>query len=217
MRNLVSALTLAVSAIALAAVTALPAAAQNAGAAALPDGWNARFDRANTDMSQVKVEMKGDSLHFSPGPSGIFYRQADSVSGNYTVNATFTQTRAPQHPEAYGIILGGRNLQAPNQDYLYFIIRGDGRYMVRHRAGEELHTIAEWTEHPAIVKQDESGRQTNTLTAEATAEGLRLLVNGQEIANYRKADVPFLNTNGIAGLRVNHNLDLVVTGGIVRE
>lgn len=213
MRHFASALTLAACALTLAAA---PAAAQNA-APSLPDGWNARFDRANADMSQVNVRVQGDSLRITLGPSGIFYRESDNMTGSFTANATFTQTRAPQHPEAYGVIIGGRNLQAPNQDYMYFIIRGDGRYMVRHRAGDELHTIAEWTEHPAIVKQDASGRQTNTLTVENTAESLRLLVNGQEIANYRKADVPYLNTDGIVGLRVNHNLDLLVTGEVVRH
>lgn len=179
---------------------------------ALPDGWEARLDRANSSMSDVKLEPMGDGFHVTLGPSGIFYRPADEVSGAYTATVTFTQTRAPQHPEAYGLIFGGQNLQTSSQDYMYFIIRGNGQYMVRHRAGDEVHTIADWTEHPAIVQQDQSGRQTNTLTVESTTESLRLLVNGQEIANYKRVDVPYLNTDGIVGLRVNHNLDLHIAG-----
>jgi len=206
-------------AFAVATLTALPLAAQDTdtSAAELPAGWEARFDRPNADMSQVKVAPMGDGMHFTLGPSGIFYRPEDDVSAPFTATVTFTQTKAPQHPEAYGLILGGRNLQGANQDYLYFIIRKDGRYMVRHRAGEEVHTIADWTEHAAIQAADSSGRQTNTLTAEATADGLRLLANGQEIANYTKADVPYLNTDGIVGLRVNHNLDLHVANFTVED
>lgn len=203
MKNLLLALT-------ISALTTLPLAAQDS-AESLPEGWTARFDRPNPDMSQVKVAEDSGDLHFTLGPSGIFYRMADTASGAYTASATFTQTRAPQHPEAYGFIFGARNLDTPNQDYMYFIIRGDGRYMVRHRAGEEVHTIAEWTEHPAISKQDSAGASTNTLTVQSTEEGVRLLVNGQEIANYLRSDVPYLNTDGIVGLRVNHNLDVVVS------
>lgn len=191
-----------------ALATVVPAALTAQDDAALPDGWEARLDRANSSISDVQFAPMGDGMHITLGPSGIFYRPDDDVSGEYTATVTFTQTRAPQHPEAYGLIIGGRNLQEANQDYLYFIIRGNGQYMVRHRAGDELHTIAEWTEHAAIVKQDESGQQTNTLTVESTTEGLRLSVNGQEIAHYLRADVPYLNTDGIVGLRVNHNLDL---------
>lgn len=197
-------------ALTLAALTALPLAAQeNAGS--LPDGWTARFDRPNPNMSQVDVDIENGDIHFSLGPSGIFYREADTATGSYTASATFTQTRAPQHPEAYGFIFGGRNLAADNQDYMYFIIRGDGKYMVRHRAGTEVHTIAEWTDHPAIVKQDEAGAASNTLTVESSDESVRLLVNGQAIATYMRSDVPYLNTDGIVGLRVNHNLNVVVS------
>lgn len=196
----------------LAMATMAPAALVAQADNPLPDGWEARLDRANSAISDVRFAPTDEGVHITLGPSGIFYRPGDEVTGAYTATATFTQTRAPQHPEAYGLIIGGQNLKEPNQNYLYFIIRGNGQYMVRHRAGDEVHTIADWTEHPAIVRQDESGRQTNTLTVESTADALRLLVNDQEIANYSRADVPYLNTDGIVGLRVNHNLDLVVTG-----
>lgn len=200
-------------ALVFATLGAAPLAAQDTDASgSLPAGWEARLDRPNASLADAKVVPMGDGMHFTLGPSGIFYRPADEVSGSYTVTATFTQTKAPQHPEAYGLFIGGRDLQGPQQDYLYFIIRGDGRYMVRHRAGSETHTIADWTPHAAVKAQDTAGKATNTLTIQVTDESVRLLANDQEVASYRRADVPYLNTDGIVGLRVNHNLDVHVAG-----
>ena len=56
-------------------------------------------------------------------------------------------------------------------DYFYFLVRGDGKYMVRHRATNgEVHTVVDWTESPAVHKQNEAGAASNTLAVEG---GLR--------------------------------------------
>jgi hypothetical protein len=42
-----------------------------------------------------------------------------------------------------------------------------------------------------------------------------LLVKGSEFADF--ADVPYLNTEGIVGIRVSHNLDLHIEGFGVQQ
>lgn len=183
-----------------------------AGGGTLPTGWQMRLDRANANAADVRFVTMGSGYHATMGPAAIFYNPTLTASGNYTAEATFTQMKAPRHPEAYGLVIAGKNLDRADQDYFYFIVRGDGKYMVKHRAGAETHTIADWTAHPAVATQDAAGKATNKLTAVSSPTSLTLLVNGQQVAEYKRADVPYLNTTGLVGLRVNHNLDVHIDG-----
>jgi hypothetical protein len=181
-----------------------------------PAGWQVRLDRATADRNGIAFSTMGTGLHVTNGPAAIFWNPANTTQNTYTVEATFTQMKAPTHAEAYGLFWGGNNLAADNQEYLYFVIRKDGKYLVRHRAGAETHNVAEWTEHPAIVKEGADGKQANTLRIEVTATASRLFANGQLLREVPRSGMTG-NTNGIAGLRVNHNLDVHVEGFAVRR
>jgi hypothetical protein len=90
----------------------------------------------------------------------------------------------------------------------------DGRkYLIKHRAANgDIHTVTDWTEHATVAKQDAAGKATNALAVEAGDFGVRLFVNGTRVAEFLKADVPYLQTDGVVGLRINHNLDVHVAG-----
>jgi hypothetical protein len=199
----------------LLALTAAPLMAQGSdpdnvvkGATGMPAGWVARLDRANANAANVKFVTMGSGYHATLGPAGIFYYPAHTATGSYTAKATFSQTKAATHPEAYGLFVGGRNLNAANQEYLYFIVRQDGKYMVKHRAGSEVHTIADWTDHPAINKMDAQGKATNALAIRSTADSIVYLVNGRQVYGQDRTHAGADATNGQVGLRVNHNLDV---------
>ena len=210
MRRLILTLALVAAASPLAAQNPQADPDRAVAGGALPAGWSARLDRANASMDNVRFAPMGGGFHVTLGPAAIFWRPEHQVSGEYRVQATFTQTRAPAHPEAYGLFIAGKNLEGA-ADYMYFVVRGDGKYLIKHRAPNgDIHTITDWTEHPALVKEDAQGKATNALAVEAGAFGVRLLANGQKVAEFLRADVPYLNTDGIAGLRVNHNLDVHV-------
>lgn len=178
---------------------------------AAPEGWTFRLDRANADRSAVHFMQVGDELHFRLGPSGIFYHPENLRSGAYTVSAEFQQMRAPQHPEAFGLVIAGQRLDAADQDYMYFLVRGTGEFTVKHRAGDEVHTIADWTAHDAIRRQGEDGRATNTLSVEVDPQQIRYLVNGTQVYRIDRASAGHpINTDGVYGIRVNHNLDVHV-------
>ncbi len=178
-----------------------------AGGGTLPEGWHARTER-NAPLANVKFVTMGDGLHATLGPAAIFWRDRDTVSGTYHVVTSITQMKNPEHPEAYGIFIGGRNLADSTQAYTYFIIRAiDGKYMIRRRAGFTARptNVVDWTDHPAVVKGDATGKATNELSIQVAGGKVSFIVNGKEVYSGNAAD---LDTNGIVGYRVNHNLDV---------
>lgn len=188
-----------------------PDVASRQGNAPVPAGWQVRLDRANANRSDIRFESMGTGMHVTGGPAAIYWNPQTRLAGAYSVHATFTQMKAPQHPEAYGLIWGGNDLNEPTQNYLYFVIRKDGKYLVRHRAGAETHDVVPWTEHAAIVKEGADGKQENTLRIEVTATASRLYANGTMIREIPRQGMTG-STDGIAGLRVNHNLDVHISG-----
>jgi hypothetical protein len=172
-----------------------------------PAGWVTRLDRPGSTAPVHFMDMEG-RLHAILGPAAIFYNPATTGTGAYRAQGTFTLNKPSAHPEAFGLFLGGRNLEADNQDYLYFLVRQDGKFLVKHRAGAEMHTLFDWTEHAAVQRPGADGKATNTLAVDVSEAGARFLVNGTEVANIPR--VPMLNTEGIAGLRLNHNLDVII-------
>lgn len=180
----------------------------------LPAGWSGRTDEKSAKLDDAKFVTMGKGYHVTSGPAAIYWSAKDKVSGPFSVSATLTQTKAPSHPEAYGIFFSGKNLEAPNLTYFYFLVRGDGKFMVNHRAGSEVHKIVEWTENAAVKKADAKGAATNTLTVDAwKADSVRLKVNGVQVAALSAANAG--TTGGVVGLRVNHNLDVHVTDFII--
>ena len=203
------------AAAALALLTAAPLAAQMAGmnhdpdkkiaAGALPAGWMQRKDRPTAPDANVVLAGKG--LHVTSGAAAIYWMEKDKVTTPFTATATFTQLKAPSHPEAYGLFAMGSKLDAPDQTYFYILVRGDGKVMVKHRAGADVHTVMDWTENAAVHKQDANGRATNTVSIVAAADSTRMQVNGVTI---KSLAADYANPAGIVGLRVNHNLDVQV-------
>jgi hypothetical protein len=208
------------TALSLLALAAAPLSAQMAGMekdptkkvegnTPLPAGWTGRTDRATDKLSDAKFVKMGPGFHVTSGPAAIYWNAAQAVKGPFVATASLTQTKAPMHPEAYGIFFMGKDLTAANQSYAYLIVRGDGKFMVNHRAGAEVHKIVPWTDNAAIHKADASGKATNVLTVDATKpDSVKLVVNGTVV--HTLAGNQFGSPDGIVGLRVNHNLDVHV-------
>jgi hypothetical protein len=210
-----------IHALALALLIVAPVVAQQhqpdhdkavTGGGTLPTGWKAHLDNGAA-LAGVKVTPMGGGVHFVTGPAGIYYRPADKPTGAYAASATFTQMEPAAHPEAYGIFVGGADLDGANQKYTYFLVRQDGKYLIKRRAGNATPTIADWTDSSAIHKADGTGKMSNTLAIEVGKDKVRFLVNGIEVTS---ADTAAVDTAGLAGLRVNHNLNVRVEGFTVK-
>jgi hypothetical protein len=183
--------------------------------AQLPVGWSARLDNAQMALADVKFVTMGPGLHLTTGPHVILWREADRTDGRFHTEVTITRTKAPAHPESYGLIFGGRDLAGPNQTYLYFLVRGDGKYYIRKREGTTVsNVVSGWTDHAAINKADAAGKVTDKLEIAATATTVRFLVNGQLVHEMPTAG---LNLEGHVGLRASHALDLHLDGFVVHK
>ena len=182
-----------------------------AGGGTLPAGWNARTDR-NQPMTNVKFAAMGDGFHFTLGPAAIFWRATDTVSVGFHGVASFTQTKAPTHPEAYGLFLGGKNLGDSTQSYTYFLVRtkaDTGQFSIWRRNGTGRPTaIAGWTTNAAVNGADAAGKATNELSFLVQGGTVKFMVNGKDVHTANATDV---DTQGVVGYRINHNLDVHVS------
>lgn len=180
--------------------------AQVAGGGSLPPGWNAHTDRG-VPLTNVKFTAMGSGYHVTLGPAVVLWRDADQATGDYHVVATFAQTKNPRHPEGYGLIIGGSHLADAENRYTYFLVRGDGTFLIKRRVtGDSTAKVTpDWTASDAVVKADSAGRATNELSILVKGGKVSFLVNGKEVYS---ADAAGLDTRGSVGYRVNHNLDV---------
>ncbi len=188
------------------------------GSGKLPTGWNMRFDPVRAgqtphDMKEISFETMGDGYHFKSGPAAIYYKSGDAGKGQYSVSATFSQAKSSEH-EMYGLFIAGTNLQDSAQTYLYFVIRpSDGMYLVKKRESNARPASPAPTMSALIAKDDPSdGHATNSMTIHVAADSIHFLVNGKLVKGMSKAELGMANTNGQVGVRINHNLNLQVTG-----
>lgn len=181
---------------------------KNVAGGSIPSGYVARTDRSDAAISGAKYTASGDGWEVITGPAHILYATKDLGNGNFTASATFEQLEAPAHPEAFGIFIGGMHLDRPNIAYTYFEVRGTGEVLVKLRDGISTRDIIPWTVNADVPKQDASGKATYTLSATVTNNAILFSVNGKQVASVSKAGLP---TDGIAGIRVNHNLHVKVT------
>ncbi|UCC84974.1 MAG: hypothetical protein JSW46_08700 [Gemmatimonadota bacterium] len=172
-----------------------------------PARWKVRFDRPAPDTAIYFVTMP-PGWHITTGPAAILYDPSKTAQDEYRVQSEISLFPGERR-EGFGLLIGGADLQAANQSYLYFLIRKDGRFLVKHRAGSETHVIIPWTEHSAIIKHDGGeGEVKNVLAIECGAQQVRFFVNDQLVAWLPRSE---MDVDGIVGLRVNHSLNVHVT------
>jgi hypothetical protein len=173
-----------------------------------PAGWSVRPDDGGKP-AEVSLAAMAPGWHLITATSGIMYRAQDAARGSYEVSAKihlFPGSGASE--EAFGLFLGGSDLAGPGQRYTYFLIRGDGKFKIKRRSGASATDVTrDWLSSPAIVKTKADGPVANTLSIVAGKDKVSFRVNGQEVYSAPGASV---DTDGIAGLRVNHNLSLHV-------
>lgn len=190
----------------LALVAAVPAAAQQTGTPAA--NWHTRFDRAGAPDSSLQIVPMGGGFHFTSNArgAGVAWQPSQTAHGNFTaeLDATLEPT---EHQEGYGLILGGRDLDGPSQAYLYFLVRRDGQFLIKHRAGDATDNILAWTPSDAIVKQEGTTPAHNVLRVQARADSVVFLINGQRVDAVARSAAA---VDGIVGIRINHHLSVHV-------
>jgi hypothetical protein len=179
------------------------------GTGQMPGGWKARLDKPDAKLSTVKVTEEKDALEFETGPAGIYYKPDMKAEKDYEVSASFSQLDSaanPQEVEEFGLIVGGVDLDKDTQRYTCFLVRQDARFSIQKRTGAVTKSAVAWRPVPAM-KEPKGVKSTNALRIRARGNIVRFFIGDKEVAKLTRAQV---GGDGIAGLRINHNLHVQV-------
>ena len=186
------------------------------GEAARPS-FAVRLDSESSDLEQFQLVEDDDGIRVQTGPAGIAYRSDDTITrGDFHLEASFVQYDTPVgYREAYGIFVGGVDLEGPDLEYTYLLVRPTGDFIVKRRTGEVTETLVDWTPHEAVQSVTVEGDEPhNRLAVDVFEREARFLVNDVVVFSIPAARVrPY----GIAGVRVNHRLDVRVDDWVIGE
>jgi hypothetical protein len=195
----------------LAALLALaPAFAQS------PKGWKLRGDHS-ADASDpdaagaIKFVVSGSGFHATNPMAAIYWNPANTATGNYTLKGTFKLIKSTGYDEYYGLTFGGSGLDGAMQSYLYFMVTDDGTYLIKRRDGSSTQGVSPKTPSAAVKKPDASGMATNALEVRVMADKIAFVINGTVVTTLPKTGAS-AKTDGIYGIRINHQLDVQIDG-----
>ena len=194
------------------AVVALAAAA--AVSAQMPKGWMMRSDHSmeasDPDAAGAPklVAMAGGFRATNP-MAAIYWDPGNTVTGDYTLKGKFTLLKTTGFNEYYGLIFGGSDLNAANQSYIYFMVSDDGTFLIKRRTGASTQGLSPKTPNSVVKKADSTGKCTNELEVRVKGEKIEFLINGTVVNSMAKT-FPAAKTNGIYGIRVNHQLEVQI-------
>lgn len=220
-------IALVITALSLAGVSAQMGdpARKVPGGGVFASGWKGKIDageaKAGSTLNDSKFEMKGSEISISTGPAGIYWNPADKATGDYTVSATFTEPQymsASGHPHPYGVFIGGNNLEGDNATLLYCVAYGNGTYTVRgfgpapFAPGAGRRPAAS----DAVKKAADKGQPvTQEISMSLKGSQVTCTINGTAVATLTKDELvgagKLENIQGIAGIRITHNIDVKVT------
>ena len=198
---------------ALALLVVVPLVAQ------APRGWMVRADRSTSPSDPDKP----GSIAFTATPTGfhantpqaaVFWHPANTATGSYSLKGTFTLTKPSSHTNYYGIVFGAGALEGPAQSYLYFVVAQDGTFLIKRRNGDgdrATQDVVAKTASAAVKRPDAKGQSVNTLEVRVSADKIEYLVNGTTVQTTPKTGLA-ARTDGVYGVRVNHDLDVKVDG-----
>jgi hypothetical protein len=189
-----------------------------------PPGWMVRFDPIPANCTPLKLAdvsfaTMGTGLHVTSGPAALYYNPADTASGTYSVSASFANRTTAGH-EALGLFIGGRNLQDSTQQYLYFVVKpASGDILIARRNGLAKPIPVDSNRFdPAVAREPSGGgAATNTVEIRVARDSVHFLANDRLVRSVAKSQLGGLSTDGQAGLRVNHNLNVHIEGFRVKR
>lgn len=202
MRYLAS--TIAIAALAVASVGAQSTA-----------GWKVRADKSTNaadpdGAGAIKFTATGDGFHAVNPQAAVYWHPNNAASGTYTLKGTFTLNEPSSHPNYYGLVFGGSHLDGAEQAYTYFVVAQNGMFLVKRRVGDaKTEDVVAKTANAAVKQPDASGKSTNALEVRVTADKIDYVVNGTVVHSGPKAGV---TTDGTWGIRVNHQLNVGISG-----
>lgn len=193
-----------------AVLAAAPAFAQ------APKGWKLRSDHS-ADASDPdapganKFTVSGSGFHAINPMAAIYWNPANTATGDFTLKGTFKLIKSTGYDEYYGLIFGGSGLEGATQSYLYFMVTDDGTYLIKRRDGSSTQGVSPKTANAAVKKPDAGGMATNALEVRVKGDKIEFVINGTVVTTLPKTGAA-AKTDGIYGIRINHQLDVQIDG-----
>jgi len=181
-----------------------------------PKGWKLRTDHssdaADPDAPGAdKFSVSGAGFHAVNPMAAIYWNPANTATGTYSLKGTFKLIKSSGYDEYYGLIFGGSGLEGAMQSYTYFMVTDDGTYLIKRRDGASTQGISQKTASSAVKKPEAGGTATNALEVRVKADGIDFVINGTVVTSLPKTGAA-AKTDGIYGMRINHQLDVQIDG-----
>ncbi len=178
-----------------------------------PIGWQVRTDAGGHkmagDVDTIAFAQMTPGFHLTTGPAAILWHPDSAAKGDFTIESTiFLFPTKGRDQEGYGVFVGGQSLADAGQTYTYFLLRNDGKFLVKRRSGATMATLTAWTDAPAIVKQAGTEAAKNVLRVAASGEMVSFMVNGTEVAKLPRS---LVQPDGVFGIRANHAVNAHVS------
>jgi hypothetical protein len=185
-------------------------------------GWKGKSDpqEKTAKIEDSKFDLKGGEFDISTAPGAVYWNPANTASGDYTVSATFTEPAymsSNDHPHPYGVFIGGNKLDTDAPTLLYCAAYGNGNFILRAFPTSFAPGGGRRPASNAAVKKAEGKGQPVAQEIALAVKGDKVTcsINGAEVASVPKADLvgagKLESLDGIAGIRVGHNVDVKVT------
>jgi hypothetical protein len=186
-------------------------------------GWTGKIDassaRQGRTIADARLAQEGNALHVTTGPAATYWNPANTASGDYTVKATFLESKfmtLNSHPHSYGIFIGGNNMGTDQMSLVYCVAYGDGTALIRG-FGPAVFTLLGTSPSPGVHKAAGVGQPvTQEISWSVKGGRAECSINGTVVAGYSKAQLvsagKLQSTDGVYGIRFTHNVEAVITG-----
>ncbi len=183
-------------------------------------GWTGQADGHGANIKDAKLSGEGSALHVTTGPAVTYWNPGNKASGNYTVKATFTESKymnLNSHPHPYGLVIAGNDLGGANQSFLYCAAYGNGTFIVRGFGPAPFQMNGRGQANAAVHKAAGPGQPvTQEIAMSVKGDKVECAINGTVVASYPKSEVvapgKLKSTDGVYGIRFAHNTDATITG-----
>ena len=203
----------------IAVIHAQDADRKVAGGGITVKGWQGKVDATNKQgltINDSKFASEGTGYRVTTGAPGIYWNPSNVAKGDYTVKATFREPKQTyNHPHPFGLFIAGKNLDTDKPSYLYCVAQRSGDFLVRQFTDGTVSNVVRRTPNAAVNKNaDTNAEVTQEIAWTVKGKKAECSVNGTVVHTIDLADaantVKLDTTDGIYGIRVTHNSDVIV-------
>ena len=189
---------------------------KSASGTGVPAGYTGVTDHADAKITDAKYTSNGGRWEIQTGPAHITFAAKDSAKGQYQVSTTIEQLEKPKHPGGVRGLPGRHESHGSGQAEVR-LLRGSRHGRVSHQDPRRReHDDRSWTGRriPRFRRKTRAERRRTRSTVHVAPDTVHFIVDGNLVAAVPKSKFP---TDGIAGIRVNHNLHVAVTPLVISK